>query len=148
VAGRESAPEPAATPEELPSIDTLDEHSKLGAFFAEAVCEDLRRRALRKIFHLGKYNVCDGLDDYAEDYTCFEPLGDIMTADQRLRREREQLKRALEQGEGAPEDEPDNTQDSPPEGPATQRVEHAGAPVTGEDAPPGGDAGEEPVRQI
>jgi hypothetical protein len=73
----------------------LDEHSNLGAYFAEGVSESLRRSALRKIFHLQKYNVCDGLDDYAEDYTHFQPLGDIMTADLRLRLEREQLKRAL-----------------------------------------------------
>jgi len=88
--------EPATAETELPSLDTLDEHSKLGAFFAEGVSECLRRSALRKIFHLQKYNVCDGLDDYAEDYTHFQPLGDIMTADLRLRLEREQLKRALE----------------------------------------------------
>jgi hypothetical protein len=81
---------------ELPSLDTLDEDSQLGAFFAEGVSESLRRSALRKIFHLQRYNVCDGLDDYAEDYTHFEPLGEIMTADLRLRLEREQLKRALE----------------------------------------------------
>ena len=81
---------------ELPSLDTLDEHSKLGAFFAEGVSESLRRSALRKIFHLQRYNVCDGLDDYAEDYTHFQPLGEIMTADLRLRLEREQRKRTLE----------------------------------------------------
>jgi len=90
--------EPAIAQAELPSLDTLDEHSKLGAFFAEGVSESLRRSALRKIFHLQKYNVCDGLDDYAEDYTHFQPLGDIMTADLRLRLEREELKRALGNG--------------------------------------------------
>ena len=45
--------------------------------------------ALRKLFHLPQFNFRDGLDDYAEDYTNFEPLGDIITADMRHRMERE-----------------------------------------------------------
>lgn len=49
--------------------------------------------ALRKLFHMDKFNVCDGLDDYAEDYTRFEPLGEMITAHQRLREERESLNR-------------------------------------------------------
>jgi hypothetical protein len=33
------------------------------------------------MFHLAAFNVRDGLDDYDEDFTVFEPLGDVMIAD-------------------------------------------------------------------
>lgn len=59
---------------QLPDIDSLTEDSDLAAFFSEQVSDALRKTALRKIFHLAKFNVCDGLDDYAEDYTAFESL--------------------------------------------------------------------------
>jgi hypothetical protein len=107
---------------DLPCLDTLDEHSELGGFFAEGVSESLRRSALRKIFHLQKYNVCDGLDDYAEDYTRYRPLGNIVTADLRLRLEREQLKRALDNDRSVretldPGAERGDTESSPPDQP-------------------------------
>jgi hypothetical protein len=92
VPGPAAGKEPAAGEVDLPPLDALDEHSTLSAFFAEGVSEELRRSALRKVFHLQKYNFCDGLDDYAEDYTHFQPLGDVMTADLRLRLEREARK--------------------------------------------------------
>jgi len=44
------------------------------------VAEEIRLLALRKVFHTASFNVCDGLDDYAENYRNFEPLGDIITA--------------------------------------------------------------------
>ena len=44
---------------------------------AMSVSDELRRSALRKLFGLPRFNFCDGLDDYAEDFTRFEPLGDL-----------------------------------------------------------------------
>ena len=44
----------------------------------------------------------DGLDDYAEDYTRFEPLGDLVTHE--MRRVLERARKALEEGgEAEPE---------------------------------------------
>jgi hypothetical protein len=74
----------------LPPIETLTEHSDLSGFMSSRVADELRLRALRKVFHTSKFNVCDGLDDYAEDFRIFEPLGDIITAD--LRHHMERLK--------------------------------------------------------
>ncbi|MEA3275109.1 MAG: DUF3305 domain-containing protein [Pseudomonadota bacterium] len=36
-----------------------------------------------KLFTSPRFNVCDGLDDYAEDFTRFAPLGDLMTRQMR-----------------------------------------------------------------
>ncbi|MCH7880022.1 MAG: DUF3306 domain-containing protein, partial [Proteobacteria bacterium] len=41
----------------------------------------LRNLALRKLFSAPSFNIRDGLDEYDEDYTYFEKLGDIVTAD-------------------------------------------------------------------
>ena len=58
--------------------------------------------ALRQLFRSPKFNVIDGLDDYCEDYTRFDPLGSIMTAE--LRHHAERLARkALEGDEAAAE---------------------------------------------
>jgi len=92
----ESASEPLsiATPaavneisdEDMPSVESLDENSDYAGFLSAGVSEKLRRAALRKLFHLDVFNVVDGLDDYAEDYTKFEKLGAIITADMRLQK--------------------------------------------------------------
>lgn len=99
------------TGQELPDIEMLDENSEISMFMNEAVSEKLQRQVLRKIFHMEKFNVCDGLDDYAEDYSCFEPLGDVVTAFQRLQTEREELARKAG-GEEASSAGLDDTQQS------------------------------------
>lgn len=84
-----AAPQPVAGhPPALPDIDLLGEDSDYSAFLAEGVDATLRRKALRKLFHSPKFNVLDGLDDYMGDYTQFEPLGSIVTADMRHQIER------------------------------------------------------------
>lgn len=86
------APQPgggeAPAPVVLPDLDELDQDSDYSAFLAPGVDEALRRRALRKLFRSPKFNVLDGLDDYCEDFTAFESLGSIVTADMRLQAER------------------------------------------------------------
>lgn len=72
----------------LPSIDSLTEHSDLSEFMHARVADEIRLHALRKVFHTPRFNVCDGLDDYAENYRNFEPLGDIITADLRYQLQR------------------------------------------------------------
>ena len=74
-----------AEPVELPPLDSLDEDSDYSPFLAAGVSPDVRRDALRKLFHSPKFNVRDGLDDYDLDFTNPEPLGDIITAEMRHR---------------------------------------------------------------
>jgi hypothetical protein len=91
VAAQDPVPEePAQAPVavELPDLDTLSEDSDYSAFMSPGVDADLRRKALRKLFSSPKFNVCDGLDDYCDDYTTFESLGDIVTADMKYHIER------------------------------------------------------------
>jgi hypothetical protein len=80
-------PKAVLTDADMPPLDRLDGHSDYSAFFSEGVSESLRRKALSKLFHSPHLNVTDGLDDYAEDFTTFTPLGDLMTADLRHRLE-------------------------------------------------------------
>ncbi len=86
---------------ELPPIETLDEHSDYTPFLTDGVDEKLKKLALRKLFGSPQFNVMDGLDDYAEDYTTFEPLGDVVTHIQRQWEERERL---LADAESSPEE--------------------------------------------
>jgi len=52
----------------LPPLDLLGENSDVSGFLSPRVSEELRRLALRKLFHSPKFNLRDGLDDYDEDY--------------------------------------------------------------------------------
>lgn len=119
-AAQDAEQEPAAAPE-LPDIDSLDENSDYSAFLAPGVDESLRQRALRKLFRSPKFNVCDGLDDYCEDFTKFEKLGDILTADMRFHLER--AARKLEQL--ADSAEPSTPRPAAEEAPAAPDDAHA-----------------------
>jgi len=131
-AERPAAEPPAAdvAPPVLPDLDSLGEDSDYSAFLAPGVDEALRRQALRKLFRSPKFNVCDGLDDYCEDFTKFDKLGDIVTADMRFQLERaaqrlEQLAEsaeergagsspaAVEQPEPVEEQHPDDDRSEP-----------------------------------
>ena len=81
--------------EDMPAIETLTEESDYTGFLSPNVSEELRSLALRKLFHSTAFNVCDGLDDYAEDFTSFAKLGNIITAD--MRYQLEEARKKLEQ---------------------------------------------------
>ncbi len=68
----------AEPPTELPPIDSLTGESDFSAFLSPEVDEALRRAALRKLFHLADFNITDGLNDYDDDYSLFEPLGETV----------------------------------------------------------------------
>jgi hypothetical protein len=68
---------------DMPPIESLNEDSDYSAFLSPRVSEELRRQALRKLFRSPAFNVCDGLDDYADDFTSFAKLGDLVTSDMR-----------------------------------------------------------------
>lgn len=90
-------PVPDKTDADMPSIESITDVSSVSDFFSPGVSEQLRKMALRKLFHGAKFNVRDGLDDYDEDFRDFASLGDIITSDMKhqqemaLERERQAL---------------------------------------------------------
>ncbi len=76
----EAAPKPPAQaeapPPELPPLESLTPESDFSAFMHKQVDEKLRRAALKKLFADPAFNVVDGLDDYAEDFTQLETLAE------------------------------------------------------------------------
>lgn len=72
---------PVLTDADMPPVDTLTEESDYSGFMSSGVSDELRNLALRKLFGAPSFNIRDGLDEYDEDYTYFEKLGDIVTAD-------------------------------------------------------------------
>ena len=77
------------TDEDMAPLESLDENSDYSGFLSSGVSEELRRRALRKLFSSAVFNIPDGLDDYDDDFTSFAALGDIVTADMRHQAEME-----------------------------------------------------------
>lgn len=98
----EPGPRPL-TDEEMPPLESLTEESDYTGFLSPKVSEELRKLALRKLFHGSRFNICDGLDDYDEDFTKFAKLGDVITAEMRHRAELEALKKLQQQGGADPQ---------------------------------------------
>jgi len=101
----ESAPvSPPLCDSDMPPIETLDEESDFRGFLSPEVSDELRRLALRKLFHTATFNVRDGLDDYDDDLTQFAKLGEIITADIRHQLERvSKSKAGQDEDPGAPD---------------------------------------------
>ncbi len=95
----EAIDQPVLTDAEMPDIETLDGNSDFSPFFSEGVSKELRNKALKKLFFSGKFNARDGLDDYDDDFTNFEPLGDTVTSDMKYHARRKEKARiaALEE---------------------------------------------------
>ena len=95
------APEetPPLTDADMPDVDALTEDSDFSGFMSSGVSDKLRNLALRKLFHTPVFNIRDGLDEYDEDYTSFEPLGDIVTCDMKhqIEVQEQKAREALEQ---------------------------------------------------
>jgi hypothetical protein len=68
---------------DMPPIESLDEDSDYSGFMSPNVSDELRNLALRKLFRAGGFNERDGLDDYDDDFTNFEKLGNVITAEMR-----------------------------------------------------------------
>lgn len=88
------------TDEDMVALDTLDADSDYSPFMSEGVSSELRKAALKKLFFSGKFGTRDGLDDYDEDFTYFEPLGDTVTSDMKYharRKEKERLAKLEEE---------------------------------------------------
>lgn len=89
----EPAPKEPAAPDEgkpapeLPPVDQLNYESDFKDFMDKRVDDKLRRLALKKLFTDPRFNVTDGLDDYAEDYSLLEDLpSDMVALQQHARR--------------------------------------------------------------
>lgn len=72
---------PVLTDEDMPPVESLNSDSDFSGFLSPGVSDELRKLALRKLFALPNFQLRDGLDDYDDDFTVFEPLGDIVTND-------------------------------------------------------------------
>ncbi len=90
--GADADAAPVKTDTDMPPLESLDENSDYTGFLSPGVSENLRRMALRRLFHLPQFNVRDGLNDYDEDFRIFEPLGKIVTADMKYHTERQAAK--------------------------------------------------------
>lgn len=90
----EPLPEPVPpTDADMVALDTLDADSDYTPFMSEGVSSELRKAALKKLFFSGKFAARDGLDDYDDDFTNFEPLGDTVTSDMKFHARRKEKAR-------------------------------------------------------
>ena len=90
---------PVLTDADMPPVESLDENSDFSGFMSEGVSDELRNLALRTLFRAPVFNIRDGLDEYDEDYTFFEKLGDVVTCDMKHHiemKEQKELEAALE----------------------------------------------------
>ncbi|MHC4221369.1 MAG: DUF3306 domain-containing protein [Planctomycetota bacterium] len=85
--------EPVLVDADMEPIESLTENSDFSKFMSPGVSDELRNLALRKMFQAPLFNIRDGLDEYDEDYTSFEKLGDVITADMRHQMEVEAEKK-------------------------------------------------------
>jgi hypothetical protein len=85
------------TDEDMPALETLNQDSDFSGFMSSGVSDELRNLALRKLFQAPSFNLRDGLDEYDEDYTSFEKLGDLVTCDMKHQIEMEAKKKLEEE---------------------------------------------------
>jgi hypothetical protein len=109
------APGSKLTDSDMPPLESLGEESDYSGFFSPEVSEELRRLALRKLFHLPAFNVRDGLDDYDDDFTQFAKLGNVITHEMQrgLQLARRRLEEAGTDATSAPAKQP-NVSDAEP----------------------------------
>ena len=84
VEGGAPAPREPDTPPpgdaDMPPLDSLGPESDYSGFMSPRVSDELRRLALRKLFHSPLYNITDGLDDYDDDFRSFAVLSEAFHA--------------------------------------------------------------------
>lgn len=101
---------PVLTDADMPDLDSLTEDSDYSGFMSEGVSDELRNLALRKLFRSSVFNIRDGLDEYDDDFTQFEKLGDIVTSDMKHQMEMQELK--LREKLAAEAESPDSQADA------------------------------------
>lgn len=95
-ADSDAQPDQILTDADMPDIETLHADSDFSPFFSRGVSKELRNLALKKLFFSGKFSMRDGLDDYDDDFTKFEPLGDTVTSDMKFHARRKEKARLAE----------------------------------------------------
>jgi hypothetical protein len=115
----------------LPPIESLDEHSDYRAFLSADVSEELRRLALRKLFHLPQFNIVDGLDDYADDYTVFNKVAEALAAKAAPKRKGDHPKKPAERApQRSSHDQVRELSEKSPDATATEPAPAAQPPMT------------------
>ncbi len=107
VAAEDAAPavaKPLLTDADMPPVESLTAESDFSGFLSAGVSEALRRAALRRLWQVADVAWVDELDVYAGDYTEFEHLGGLITAEMRHRLAREAARRAEALLDGAGEE--------------------------------------------
>ncbi len=94
----------AATPAELPPLDSLTFESDFKAFMRSKIEEGVKRAALKKLFSDPRFNVMDGLDTYIDDYTRSDTIPPEMLA--RLERARQRLMEPAKEEASRQEEQP------------------------------------------
>ncbi len=132
---------PVLTDADMPALESLDEHSDYSGFLSPGVSEKLRRLAMRKLFTAAVFNVRDGLDDYDEDFTQFEGLGDMVTSDMKHQAEVAEKRRLeAEERERLASEETEEPRESPEPAPEDAPTEVA----SNADTAPDRDAEDDP----
>jgi len=90
-------PQPILTDADMPDLEHLDDSSEFSGFLSEGVSEVLRRKAMKKLFHLPEFNIRDALNEYDEDFSTFIPMGDTVTYQmkQLLEQQKQDFKQAM-----------------------------------------------------
>ncbi len=144
----EPEPEPPGD-EDMPPLDSIDRGGSVSDFFSPRVSAGLRRAALRRLFAQPEISNLEVLDDYAEDFSKYKALGNIVTADMRHRAEvaaKRLARKAAESLESRPADElagavetpgeaavdPDTAPDTRPLAETSGQAEPAAKPSTPE----------------
>ncbi|MCL6416257.1 DUF3306 domain-containing protein [Aestuariirhabdus sp. Z084] len=91
------------TDADMPELGSLGNDDSYADFLSEGVSDELRAKALKQLFHLSHFNITDKLDDYDEDFSVFEPLGDTVS---------EHLKRWIDRDPSNTHPKPATDQDS------------------------------------
>ena len=97
------SPEPGSLDHTLPDPDSLDAGSDFSAFMSPGVSSVLRRKALRRLWSTGDYNVRDGLNDYDHDFKAqLKPMAAEMA--EKVRQWTHKLEDGLEASGDTPHD--------------------------------------------
>jgi len=127
------------TDADMPDVESLSQDSDVSMFLARNISPTLRRQALRKLFHMPKFNKVSLCAEYAGDYTTWQPIGDVVPHDWKraITREAERARQKLAamdeaQGESETTAEAADRQGSPQsEEQTVAQSRRAGAPRDG-----------------
>ncbi|MFV8835647.1 DUF3306 domain-containing protein [Aquisalimonas sp.] len=94
---RTGKPYDELTDDDMPPLESLNQDSDVSMFMARNISPDLRRKALRTLFRSSKFNKISLCAEYAEDYTTWTPMGDVVPHDWKraIAREAERARQKL-----------------------------------------------------